>query len=135
LNNGDHNNSITSQIIGCAYRVSNELGIGFLEKVYENALAFELRLIHLNVAQQHPITVLYQGHNVGEYIADLFVEDEIIVELKAVKALDSSHFSQCMNYLKATGKQLGLLINFGTPKIEIRRVINSKTLSNADERR
>ncbi len=135
MNNDDHNNSITSQIIGSAYRVSNELGIGFLEKVYENALVFELRLTNLNVAQQYPISVLYQGNIVGEYIADLLVDDEIIVELKAVKALDPSHFSQCVNYLKATGKQVGLLINFGTPKIEIRRVINSKTLSNADGRR
>ena len=135
MNNEDYNNSITGQIIGSAYRVSNELGIGFLEKVYENALVFELRHTNLKVAQQYPINVLYQGNIVGEYVADLLVADEIIVELKAVKTLDSAHFSQCMNYLKATGKQIGLLINFGTPKIEVRRVINSSILSNADEYR
>lgn len=119
-------NHITEQIIGCAYHVSNELGIGFLEKVYENALVCELRRGDLSVVPQHPIKVLYKGAVVGEFVADLLVEDEVIVELKAVKSLDSSHFAQCMNYLKATGKPIGLLINFGTSKIEIRRVISSK---------
>ena len=118
-------NKTTETIIGCAYRVSNELGIGFLEKVYENALVCELRHANLDVIQQHPIKVLYRKQVVGEYVADLLVEKQVVVELKAISALDSTHFAQCMNYLKATASQIGLLINFGTPRIEIRRVINT----------
>jgi len=118
-------NCITEQIIGCAYKVSNCLGIGFLEKVYENALHYEISKSGLDVKQQHPINVVYDQAVVGEYFADLLVQDAVVVELKAVKILDSSHFAQCVNYLKATGKKVGLLINFGSPKIEIRRVVNS----------
>jgi GxxExxY protein len=117
--------SITETIIGCAYKVSNCLGTGFLEKVYENSLYFELGKSGLKVQQQHPINVHYDGIVVGEYFADLLVQDEIVVELKAVKSLDPAHFAQCMNYLKATGMKVGLLINFGSQKVEIRRVINS----------
>ena len=117
-------NSITEQIIGCAYKVANHLGPGFLEKVYENALAYEAKQNDLNVEQQFPISVMYEDLIVGEYFADLLVQEEIIVELKAVKALDSSHFAQCMNYLKATGKKVCLLINFGSPKVEIKRIMN-----------
>ncbi|BCR06715.1 hypothetical protein DESUT3_37840 [Desulfuromonas versatilis] len=118
-------NSITELIIGCAYQVGRTLGQGFLEKVYENALCHELSKSELSVAQQYPLNVIYDGIVVGEFFADLVVQNEVIVELKAVKGLDASHFSQCMNYLKATGKRVGLLINFGTSKVEIRRVVNS----------
>ena len=118
-------NAITEQIIGCAYKVANCLGPGFLEKVYENALCYEVGQCDLKVEQQFPINVIYEGIIVGEYSADLVVQDEIIVELKAVKALDPSHFAQCMNYLKGTGKKVCLLINFGSQKVEIRRVVNS----------
>jgi GxxExxY protein len=117
---------MTEKIIGCAYKVSNCLGPGFLEKVYENAMCHEIGKTSLKFSQQQPINVIYDGLVVGEYYADLLVENEIVVELKAVKQLDASHFSQCMNYLKASGKTVGLLINFGSAKVEIRRVVNSK---------
>ena len=93
-----------------------------MEKVYENALAHELRKAGLRVLQQHPIKVYYDGVVVGEYVADLLVADCVIVELKALKALEDSHLSQCLNYLKATKIKIGLLINFGRPKVEVRRV-------------
>lgn len=115
-------NKVTEKIIGCSYSVSNTLGCGFLEKVYENSLAHELRKAGLKVSQQYPIKVCYDNVLVGEYIADLFVEDCIIVEIKANKGLEESQISQCLNYLKATGNKIGLLINFGKPKVEIRRV-------------
>jgi len=117
-------NSITEQIIGCAYAVGSALGFGFVEKVYENALCHEIGKTDLTIQQQFPIQVRYDGVTVGEFVTDLLVQDEVIVELKAVKALDKSHFAQCMNYLKATGKKVGLLINFGTPRVEIKRIMN-----------
>ncbi|HEY0461716.1 MAG TPA: GxxExxY protein [Pyrinomonadaceae bacterium] len=115
-------NKITEKIIGCSYTVSNTLGCGFLEKVYENALAHELRKAGFKVLQQHEIEVFYDGIVVGKYIADLFVEDSVIVELKAISSLDESQKAQCLNYLKATGLKIGLLINFGKPRIEIKRI-------------
>jgi len=118
------NELITEKIIGCAYTVANTLGCGFLEKVYENALAHELRKEGLVVLQQAGVKVIYDGVVVGEYVSDLLVENEILVELKAVKALDNIHMAQCMNYLKATGLQVCLLINFGSPRIEVKRVLN-----------
>jgi len=117
--------AITEKIIGCAYTVSNKLGTGFLEKVYENALAHETRKINLRVVQQHNITVKYDGVVVGEYAADLLVEDKIIVELKAVKNLDDVHMAQCINYLKATELHVCLLINFGKSKVEVKRIVNN----------
>lgn len=116
--------SITEQIIGCAYKVANSLGIGFLERVYENALFYELEKTGLKVKQQEPVSVRYEEIVVGQYYTDLLVQDDIIVELKAVKSLDPSHFAQCMNYLKASGKKVCLLINFGAHKIEIKRIVN-----------
>ena len=115
-------NERTQQVIGCAYKVSNGLGAGFLEKVYENALAHELCNAGVKFVQQHPITVTYDGVVVGEFAADLFVEDCLLVELKAVKALDDIHLAQCLNYLKATGLRLCLLLNFGQPRLEIKRI-------------
>jgi GxxExxY protein len=102
--------------------VLNTLGAGFLEKVYENALAHELRKSGLTVAQQQAITVTYDGVVVGDYSVDLLVEGTIIGELKAIKALDKTHMAQCLNYLKATGLRLCLLLNFGNPRLEIQRV-------------
>lgn len=127
--------TVTGKIIGCAYTVANTLGSGFLEKVYENALAHELRKAGLPVRQQASIDVYYDGVLVGEYVADLMVENSVLVELKAVKVLDNIHLAQCMNYLKATGLQVCLLINFGTPRIEIKRILNGCTLvaGNSDE--
>ena len=114
---------ITEKIIGCAYAVGNTLGCGFLERIYENALALELRKAGLKTVQQHGIQVRYDGIVVGEYVADLLIEDIVLVELKAVKALDDIHVAQCLNYLKATGIQICLLINFGRPRVEVKRLI------------
>ncbi|SEA45300.1 GxxExxY protein [Desulfuromusa kysingii] len=118
-------NSLSEQIIGCAYAVGNSLGYGFLEKVYENAIAHELVKSGLDVSRQQPIKVYYDGVDVGDYFADLVVDDEIIIELKAVKNIDSIHLAQCLNYLKATQKKLGLLINFGHNRVEVKRVVNN----------
>jgi GxxExxY protein len=115
-------NRLSERVIGCSFQVINTLGAGFLEKVYENSLAYELRKQGLLVAQQHGITVKYDGTVVGEYAVDLLVEGAIIVELKAIKALDSAHIAQCLNYLKATGLRLCLLLNFGKSRLEIQRV-------------
>lgn len=111
---------ITEIIIGCAYRVHNELGSGFLEKVYENALALELVESGLQVKQQEPISVYYHQKLVGEYFADLVVEDRILVELKAIRSLALEHEVQLVHYLAATGKEDGLLINFGS-SVEVKR--------------
>ena len=120
----DQINALSNRIIGCALTVSNTLGTGFLEKVYENALTHELRKNGLRTAQQTPIQVRYDGIVVGDYAADLLVEGMVIVELKAVRTLDRIHMAQCLNYLKATGLEVGLLINFGSPKLEYRRFDN-----------
>jgi GxxExxY protein len=116
-------NALSERIIGCAFRVLNTLGAGFLEKVYENALAHEMRDAGLSVAQQKGITVYYNGIIVGEYVADLVVEETIVVELKASRTLDPAHTAQCINYLKATGLHLCLLLNFSRPRLEIHRVV------------
>jgi len=116
-------NDLTNKIIGCAFVVSNTLGAGFLEKVYENALAIELRKAGMNVEQQFPLKVLYDGIVVGDYFADLVVENEILIELKTINSITEVHQAQCLNYLKATGYRLCLLINFAKPKIEIKRIV------------
>jgi len=116
-------NRITERIITCVYRVSNTLGSGFLEKVYENALTIELRQNGLKVEQQHPIRVFYNNEPVGDFAADLLVEDSVIMELKSVRTLDDVHSAQCLNYLKATGLTVCLLVNFGRPRVEIKRLI------------
>ncbi len=115
-------NLITEKIIGCSYTVSNTLGIGFIEKVYENALAHTIRKSGLNVVQQHPIKVSFDGIIVGEFVADLLVEERVLVELKAVSMLKNEHTAQALNYLRATGLEICLLINFGTTKVEIKRL-------------
>jgi GxxExxY protein len=118
-------NAITQKIIGCAYTVSNTLGIGFVEKVYENALAHTLRQGGLQVCQQHPVTVIYDGLQVGEFYADLLVEERVLVELKAVSMLTQDHTAQALNYLRASGLPVCLLINFAKPKVEIKRLLPS----------
>jgi GxxExxY protein len=117
-------NRLSERIIGCAFRVINTLGAGFLEKVYENALAHELRKAGLAVTQQSGIVVCYDGVVVGQYAVDLLVEGTVMVELKAVKALDGAHDAQCINYLKATSLPLCLLLNFGKSRVEIKRFAN-----------
>jgi len=122
----DQLNLISEKIINCAFEVSNKLGAGFLEKVYENAMVIELSRTGLSVKQQAPIQIYYDEYIIGDYIADLFVEDKIIVELKTVKSVENIHQAQLLNYLKATGAQLGLIINFYNPKVEIKRMLNTK---------
>jgi len=118
-------NQLTDKIIGCAFTVSNKLGCGFLEKVYENALVHELRKAGLRVKPQYPITVYYDGIVVGEFIADVLVEETVLVELKAVRTMAEKEDAQCLNYLKATNLSLCLLINFGNPKVEIKRIVRN----------
>ena len=117
-------NKLTELVIGCAYRVARALGSGFLEKVYENALALDLRKAGVAVEQQYAMKVLYSGEVVGDYIADLVVVGRLIIEIKSVRRLEQIHMAQCLNYLKATNMRLCLLINFGSPSVEIKRVIN-----------
>ena len=117
-------NGLSEIVIGRAFAVINTLGAGFLEKVYENALTHELRKAGLGVAQQCGAVVTYDGTVVGEYFVDLLVEGVLLVELKTVTALADAHRRQCVNYLKATDLRLCLLLNFGRPHLEIRRVVN-----------
>jgi len=114
-------NAITEKVIGCAYQVSNTLGIGFVEKVYENALTHLIRKSGLQLVQQYPIKVEFDGIVVGEFVADLLVENRVLVELKAVSMLKDEHMALALNYLRATGVEICLLINFGTSKVEIKR--------------
>lgn len=113
---------LTSEIISCFYKVYNTLGFGFLEKVYENALLIELNKSGLISERQKPIKVQYEDQIVGEYFADIIVNNKIILELKAIESLTEEHELQLINYLKATNIELGLLLNFGK-KPEIRRKI------------
>jgi GxxExxY protein len=115
---------ISRSVIGAAFRVANCLGVGFLEKVYENALALELRLAGHQVEQQRSVDVRYRGEIVGIYQVDLLVDSSLVVELKAVEALVPFHKAQCLNYLRATGLRIGLLINFGQPRLEVRRILS-----------
>ena len=117
---------LTEKIIGAAFAVQRELGCGFLEKVYENALVLELRTVGLIVTPQAPIAVKYKGVPVGTYFPDILVECKVVVEIKAVDALAPIHEAQILHYLKATGIELGLLLNFATPRVQIRRFANSK---------
>ena len=116
-------NLVFKRIIGCARTVLHALGTGFLEKVYEDALVHELRKSGLAVSQQHPMLVRYDGIVVGDYTVDLLVEPIVLVELKVAKAIDEVHRAQCLNYLKATGLHLCLLLNFGKPRLEIKRIV------------
>ncbi|MEW6557351.1 MAG: GxxExxY protein [Elusimicrobiota bacterium] len=111
---------LTEKIIKAFYQVFNTLGYGFLEKVYENSLLIELKKMGLKVVTQSPIKVLYDNQIVGEYFADILVDDKVIVEIKSAKILIDEHEAQLLNYLKATDIEVGLLLNFG-PKAEIKR--------------
>lgn len=115
-------NKITERIIACAYDVSNALGIGFVEKVYENAFTHEMKKNGLQVIQQYPIKVKYDEVVVGEFFDDILVENLVLAELKAVTELNDDHMAQALNYLRATGLPACLLINFGKTRIQIRRL-------------
>lgn len=123
-------NSLSERVIGCAYTVSNALGCGFLEKVYENALAHEIRKNGLRVEIQRPLQVIYDGVIVGEYFADLLIEGVLLIELKTTNGFSDNHKAQCINYLNATKFPLCLLINFGRPRVEIKRIFQSQYLEN-----
>jgi GxxExxY protein len=116
-------NDITYAINGAVFEVNNVLGSGFLEKVYENALLVELKIRGLKAKNQVPIKVSYKGEVVGDYTADLIVEDKVIVELKTVENLDRTHEAQLLNYLKATNLKVGLLVNFKHKKADIKRMV------------
>jgi len=114
---------LTYVIRGAIFEVNRVLGEGFLEKVYENALLIELRERGLKVEAQFPIKVIYKGSEVGEYFADIVVENQVILELKAIESLQKIHEAQLLNYLKATGYKIGFLVNFKHPKAEIKRFV------------
>ena len=114
---------VTEAIIGCAYRVYNKMGFGFLESVYEKCMLIELHKAGLNAESQKPITVYYEIEIVGQFVADIIVNDAIILELKSVRKIIKAHEVQLVNYLVATGKPVGLLLNFGDSKVEIKRKI------------
>ncbi len=112
---------LTEKIIACAYRVYNRMGSGFVESVYEKCMVIELLKIGLPVETQKAIKVFYEGELVGEFMADMIVNDTVILELKAIRQLAKAHEVQLVNYLAATGKPVGLLINFGEDKVEVKR--------------
>jgi GxxExxY protein len=114
---------LTEKILGAAFKVQNTLGAGFLEKVYENALSIELRKLGLPVEAQKAFPVRYEGTVVGDYHADLVVSGRVVVECKAVSNLDVVHEAQLINYLKASGLRVGLLINFARSKLQYRRLV------------
>jgi len=115
-------NELTETVIGAVIEVSNTLGAGFLEKVYERALLRELSIRGAKAAAQPKFSVLYKGRNVGDYCPDLIVEDELLVELKCVEHLCQEHMAQCLNYLRASNRHLCLLVNFHRAKVEWKRV-------------
>ena len=112
---------ITEKIIGCAYAVYNKMGYGFLESVYEKCMLIELAKAKVNATAQRPVTVFYEGHIVGDFIADLLVEDKVLVELKSVRRLVQAHEVQLVNYLTATDTEVGLLLNFAERNVEVKR--------------
>jgi len=114
---------LSEKIIGCAYQVYNKMGFGFLESVYEKCLLIELRKAGIRAESQKPITVTYENEIVGEFVADIIVEDIIILELKSLRQIVKAHEIQLVNYLVATGKPVGLILNFGEKRVEIKRKI------------
>ena len=115
-------NEITRKVVGCSFKVANKLGCGFLERVYENALAYEISKLDLEVEKQKEVKVYYDDVEVGSYFPDLLVESKVVVELKTIKKIETVHKAQCFNYLNATGLEVCLLINFGNPRIEVKRI-------------
>jgi GxxExxY protein len=114
---------VTGKILECAFNVHNALGVGFLERVYSNALAIEMAAAGLICVQHAPLEVRYKSADVGDYVADMLVERPVLLELKACASLDPSHSAQIMNYLRASGIKVGLLLNFGRPRLEYRRFV------------
>jgi GxxExxY protein len=122
--NADKLDSLTERVLSAVFEVSNTLGAGFLEKVYQRALLRELGLRNIHAAGETSFTVIFKGHSVGEYFADILVEDVLVLELKFVERLAIEHTAQCLNYLRASGRTVCLLVNFQKPKVEWKRVVN-----------
>ena len=115
--------SLSEKVLGAVFEVSNTLGAGFLEKVYQRALLRELTLRGIQATAEASLAVIYKGHSVGEYFADLLVENALVVELKGVERLTPEHTAQCLNYLRACGRTVCLLVNFQKPKVEWKRIV------------
>jgi len=129
--NADEHGYLTEKVLGAVFEVSNTLGAGFLEKVYERALLKELNMRGIQARAQASFAVTYKGHAVGEYFADILVEEVLVIELKCVDHLANEHLAQCLNYLRASGMRVCLLINFQKPKVEWKRIICSDPRSSA----
>ena len=127
--NTDKIEQLSEQVLGAIFEVSNVLGAGFLEKVYERALLKELRLRGIKAVSQASFPVSYKGGSVGEYLADILVEDTLVIELKCADHLGKEHLAQCLNYLRASGKEICLLVNFQKPRVEWRRVLSGNVLT------
>lgn len=117
---------LTQKVIGAAYEVHNELGPGFLEIIYQTALVRELSALGIKAVVQAPIPVYYKGAVIGQYFADILADDRLIIELKAVAAIDPTHEAQVLHYLTATRRQLALIINFGGPSVRVKRIVKTK---------
>jgi GxxExxY protein len=126
MNTDEHGslNALIERVIGAAFEVSNVLGAGFLEKVYERALLKELASRGIEARGQVGFPVSYKGQPVGEYVADIVVEGRLVIELKCADSFSNEHVAQCINYLKASGKKIALLMNFQKPKLQLKRIIN-----------
>ena len=120
---------LTERVLGAVFEVSNTLGAGFLEKVYQRALVHELRRRAIRAAVEVPFPVTYKGHVVGEYFADIVVEEVLVIELKCAERLSNEHTAQCLNYLRASGRTLCLLVNFQKPKVEWKRIVHAFQLT------
>lgn len=117
---------LTHKIIGCAMTVHNSLGNGFQEVIYQRALSIELKKNGIDHVRELEMPIFYDGHEIGTRRVDFFVEGKVMIELKAVTKLEDVHWAQAINYLEAYGLEIGLLINFGTKKMEFKRFVNSK---------
>ena len=126
MNTDEHRfpDSLTGRILGAVFEVSNILGAGFLEKVYVRALLLELRLRGMDAVAQVPFPVVYKGQCVGDYFVDILVENTVVIELKCVERLANEHTAQCLNYLRASGRTVCLLVNFQKPKVEWKRIVH-----------
>src|SRR2546427_7205717 len=132
--NADENQAtLTERIIGALFEVSNTLGAGFLEKVYERALLRELGLRGIRATAQASFVISYKGQDIGAYYSDILVEDLLVVELKCVERLANEHMAQCLNYLRASRRSVCLLVNFQRPKAEWRRIVNGYQAAEAVE--
>ena len=129
MNTDEHRSPdlLTERVLGAVFEVANSLGAGFLEKVYERALLHEIRLRGIRAVSQASFPVLYKGQCIGEYFADILVENTVVIELKCVERLGNEHMAQCLNYLRASGMEVCLLINFQKPTVEYKRIARAST--------